>query len=79
MIDGPHLKLAEVSVLPVVTTLDVNVDRILQEALDAKVSQVIIVGLDADGEFYFRSSKSDGGDVVWELEKTKLKLLRAIA
>jgi hypothetical protein len=77
--DGPHLKLAEVSVLPVVTTLDVNVDRILQAALDAKLSQVVIVGLDADGEFYFCSSKADGGDVLWELEKAKLKLLGAIA
>lgn len=79
MSDGPHLKLAEVTVLPVVTTLDVNVNRILQAALDANLSQVVIVALDADGEFYFCSSKSDGGDVLWELEKAKLKLLGAIA
>lgn len=78
MSDEPKLKLAEVKVLPVITSLDINVERVLNSALDAKLDQVVILGRDPDGQFYFASSKSDGGDVLWELETARLKLMGAI-
>jgi hypothetical protein len=72
-----HLKLAPVSVLPVVTTLDVDVERILRAAIDQELTQVIIIGYTPDGELYFASSKSDGGSVLWDMEIAKRALMGA--
>lgn len=64
-----------VVVLPVVTTLDLDVERVLQAAIDAKPAFVVIIGQDANGGLYFASSKSDGGEVLWWMEKAKLALM----
>ena len=58
-----------------VTTLDIDPDRILQSAI-GKMDQVVLIGWDKDGQEYFSSSVSDGGTVLWHLERAKLKLLR---
>lgn len=78
MSDDSKLKLAPVSILPVVTKLDIGVERVLNGALDAELDLVIVIGRTADGEFYFASSKSDGGAVLWELETARLKLMGAL-
>ena len=65
----------KVSVLPVVTSLDVPVERILNAALESTLQRVVIVGTDAEGQFYFASSMADGGDCLWWLEVAKKKLL----
>lgn len=64
-----------VVVLPVVTTLDLPPDRILEAALE-KLESVVIMGYDKDGNEYFASSFADGGDVLWIMERSKLKLLK---
>jgi hypothetical protein len=61
--------------LPVVTTLNLDPDRVLNKAI-GELKEVIIVGYDKDGKEYFSSSVADGGDVIWLLERMKLKLLR---
>lgn len=71
-----HLKLAPVTVLPVITRLDLDAERVLQQAAE-KLAEVVIVGYDHDGQFYFASNKADGGTVLWLLEKAKLQLLEA--
>jgi len=63
-----------VVVLGVVTTLDIPVERVLEGAKD--LTKVVLVGYDADGEEYFASSFSDGGEAIWLMERAKLKLLR---
>lgn len=78
MSDEPKLKLAPVSVLPVITSLDINVQRVAQAAVDAQLQRIIVIGCTADGDFYFASSKSDGGDVLWDLETARLKLMGAL-
>ena len=71
------MKLVEkVTVLPVVTTLDLDVERVLQAAIDAKLSFVFVIGANAEGQLYFASSKSDGGEVLWWMEKAKHALMR---
>jgi hypothetical protein len=65
-----------VVILPVVTTLDLPPERMLNAALERGLKEVVIIGYDLEGEEYFASSVSDGGDVVWHLERAKLKLLR---
>ena len=59
-----------------ITSLNLNPDRVLQGALEAGLTEVVIIGFDADGEEYFATSLADGGDLLWHLERTKLKLLR---
>lgn len=78
MSDEPKLKLAPVSILPVITSLDIGIERVLNGALDAELDLVIVIGRTPDGEFYFASSKSDGGSVLWELETARLKLMGAL-
>lgn len=58
-----------------VTKLDLPPDRILDQAMD-KLEGVVIIGWEKEtGELYTASSLADGGEVIWMLEKTKLKLL----
>lgn len=78
MNEEPKLKLAPVAVLPVVTSLDIDVQRVAEAAVDAQLERIIVIGRTADGDFYFASSKSDGGEVLWELETARLKLMGAL-
>ena len=71
------MKIVEnVIVLPVVTTLALPVERVLQAAIDAAPQIVIVMGQDKDGGLYFSSSVADGGEVLWWMEKAKIALLR---
>lgn len=65
----------KVTLLPVVTTLDVDAERVLNAALESKMKGCVVIGETEDGELYFASSWADGGDVLWWMEKAKLALL----
>jgi hypothetical protein len=67
--------MSNVVTLPCITKLDLPADRILEDAL-GKLDGVVIIGFDKDGNEFFASSYADGGQVVWLLERSKLKLLR---
>jgi hypothetical protein len=60
-----------------ITTLDIDADRMLQNAI-GELSEVIIIGYTKYGEEYFASSKADGSAVLWHLERAKKKLLEVI-
>jgi hypothetical protein len=64
-----------VTVLPVVTSLDIDVERVLQAAIDAKPKRVWVIGQDAEGCLYFASSCADGGEALWWMEKAKHALM----
>lgn len=59
--------------LPVITRLDLSPERIL-EAAKGKLDIAIIIGVDKEGDFYFSSTKADGGEVGWWLDMAKRKL-----
>lgn len=65
----------KVTVLPVVTTLDIPTERVLNGALAADLSGCFVVGIDPAGELYFASSFADGGEVLWWMEKAKIALM----
>ena len=65
----------KVVVLPVITTLDLDVGRVLQAAIDVKLKQVWVIGEGVDGGLYFSSSVSDGGNALWWMEKAKRALM----
>ena len=64
--------------LPVITTLDLDAERVLEGAINSTLHSCIVLGYDADGEFYFSSTMADGGDALWLLEMAKLNLFKAI-
>lgn len=57
-----------------ITRLDLDPERVL-EAARGQLTGVVIMGYARDGSEYFASSYADGGDVLWLLERSKLKLL----
>ena len=61
--------------LPVITTLDIPSERVLNSASKRGMDDVVVIGYDNDGEFYFASNKADRGTVIWLLELAKKKLL----
>jgi len=58
-----------------ITKLDIPVPRTLKAAKEANLQCAVVIGYDNDGEFYFASSKADGGYVLWLLEMAKKQLL----
>ncbi len=69
--------MGDIVILPVITFLDLSPDRLLEQAI-SKLDEVVIIGFDKEGNEYFASSKSDGGDTLWHLERAKFKLLRMV-
>lgn len=67
---------AQIIELETITTLDLPPERILRKAVEADLDQVIVIGYDKGGNEYFASSISNGPEVVWALERAKLRLLR---
>lgn len=64
-----------VVILPVITKLDIPIERVLQKAMDAGLTEVVVIGFDADGDEYFAASKPDGGSVLWHLMRAQKRLL----
>lgn len=65
--------MADIIELDVITRLDIPVSRVLNNAAD--LENVVVIGWTKEGDFYFASSKGDGGDVIYLLELAKKKLL----
>lgn len=61
-----------------ISSLDLNPNRVLQEAINDDLQYVVIMGFRKDGSEYFKTSVADGGDVLWIMERSKLKLLRTV-
>ena len=61
--------------LDVVTHIDVPTDRVIDDAKEADLDVAVVVGYHKNGDFYFSSALTDGGDVLWLLEMAKKQLL----
>lgn len=66
--------MSEILRYPGITPHDWDPDQLLEQAA-GKLDECVIVGFDKEGQFYFDSSKADGGAVLWLLEKAKKALL----
>jgi hypothetical protein len=69
--------MGDVVVLDVVTSLPLPPDRVLEAAL-GKLQTVVVIGYMEDGNEYFASSESAGPEVLWLMERAKLKLLEIV-
>lgn len=65
---------ADVVRFPGITRFDLDPDVVLKEAM-GKLEGVVITGFDKEGNSYFASSYSDGGNTLWLLEICKKSLL----
>lgn len=69
-----HVVKSKIIPLNNVTTLNLPANRVIEAALD-KLEDVVILGKTPEGEYYFASSVTDGGTVLWMMEKLKKELL----
>ena len=60
-----------------ITSLDLDPDVVLEHT-KGKLEGFLIAGYDKDGNEYFASTYADGGDVLWLLERMKLRLLSVV-
>jgi len=58
-----------------VTSLDLPAERVLEMAMKAGLTGVVIAGYDAEGGEYFASSLSGGPECLWLLQRMQRKLL----
>jgi len=60
-----------------ITKLDLDPDTTLENT-KGKLKGFVILGYNVDGAEYFASTYADGGDVLWLMERMKLRLLNVI-
>lgn len=60
--------------LPVITTLDMDPDKVINNALGECPGGVVIIGYNGEGELTFASSLASSPEVLWMLEMTKKAL-----
>lgn len=63
--------------LPVITRLDTDPDRVLSKAL-GQLTEVVVVGTDKDGQFYFAGSRASGPETLWMLEEARMRLVQIV-
>lgn len=72
-LDCPIQPKAKVIPIGTLTSLDVPVERVLDNARE--LEGVVVLGYTKDNEYHFASTYADGGTVLWLLEKLKQRLL----
>lgn len=60
---------------PGITTLDADPANILRFAMTENFQRVLVIGLLDDGSLYTASSTADGGTLLWDMERTKHRLM----
>lgn len=67
-----------VEVLDVATSHRLQIQRVLQTALDNNLDDVIVIGWRDDGEIFLLNSDPSVGNSVYRLELAKMHLLKAV-
>lgn len=67
--------MSEITDLKTTTFLDLPTKAILDGAAD-RITHVVLMGYDKEGDYYFASSISDGAEILWLLEQYKKRLLQ---
>ncbi len=58
------------------TRLDIPTDKVLTQSIGTELDEVVVIGTTVDGGMYFNSSRSDGGKVLWLLERARHLLMK---
>ena len=57
------------------TALDLQPDKVLQGAIEACLTDVVIMGYLPDGREYFASSNADDAEVLWLARRLEFRLM----
>lgn len=57
------------------TTVNIEPNAVLDAAMVANLSEVVVVGMGDDGSFYFASSEGNGANTLWLLAQAQRILL----
>jgi len=60
------------------TRIELPAERVLEGAKAHDLKTAVVMGWTQEGDVYFASTTSDGGDVMWLMEWAKKALLDAI-
>ena len=63
--------------LGIPTTEDVPPEKVLRSALEAGLTEVVVLGYDKDGQEYIASSEANGCNILWLMELGKFRLMSA--
>ena len=63
---------------PGITRLDMPVEKVLEKAKEANLSEIVVVGYDQEGMFFASSSKADGPNVLWLLRQCEHELFKVV-
>ena len=58
--------------------IDLPVGKILKEASEAGLTEIVICGYDRNQNEYFAASIADGAETLWLLERFKHALMRTV-
>lgn len=61
--------------LATITKLDLDPDVVIGAALTAQMRDVLVIGFDTTGDFYFAGSSANAGTTILLLEMAKRSLL----
>lgn len=67
--------MGEVIELDIVTRLDIPPEKILRKAAKKELTDVLVIGWDAAGDFYFASSMAAGPDCLWLIKLAEKGLM----
>ena len=63
--------MGEVVILDVETRLDIPAERILEAAKQDDLETAMVIGVDADGELYVRTTTTKAKELIWLMELAK--------
>lgn len=69
---------ADIIAFPGATSLDISPELVLSEASKQEFERVIVIGLTKDGDEYVSCSDADGGVFLWDVERAKHRMMRAV-
>lgn len=75
MLDGSD---GNVSVIDMPSRLPCPPERVLHAAKSVGLEQVLVVGIDPDGDLYFAGSVPERGETLLLLERAKMQLLAGL-
>lgn len=68
----------DVTILQTVTSLQLPVSRVITGALEAKVEDLVLIGIDENGEFYMATNTPSVADALLYLRKAEHKILESV-
>lgn len=69
---------AEVLPFTGITRLDIDPEQVLEAAKAAGLTEIVICGVDANGDDFFASSVADASTAGWHLDRAKWNLMRVV-